>query len=116
MLLSLHKENPTINLKILGESGIIGKGSILINYSRNYFQTTGKIKPTEVVWWEHIRDFQVNYWLNINANPAFGHLLDYHVQMYKVIQKDLDYCELSDTMERWIWNKNQNFCIKLINP
>jgi hypothetical protein len=81
---------------------IFAKGAPCINISRTHLETTGKHKVTDGVWRENVGHFQINHWLNIDINPAFGAPLDGSSMIYKIIESDLDVDGMKDAMWSWI--------------
>ena len=99
ILLSLLKEYPKINQDILSKSKrVLGKGELLARLSKT--QSIRNYKVQNAIWWENIGDYQVNYWLNREADLLFGTPIEYNMPTYETTQHNLDLIEISDYMQR----------------
>ncbi|MGY4399877.1 hypothetical protein [Bradyrhizobium sp. USDA 3315] len=80
----------------------LGKGDLLVTYSRSVFETTGHREVTRAIWHENIGHFQINHWFNIEPHPAFGKPIDAGAATYAIIANDFDLFTNREVKENWL--------------
>lgn len=80
---------------------MLGKGGLLVTFSRSHFERSGERKISAAIWWEHIGHFQINYWYAVPPNPLLGDPFDGSKQFYQLPAVDLGMEEMHASMEAW---------------
>ncbi len=83
---------------------VLSKGSLFANISRSHLEKTGERKILDAVWWENLGHFQINYWFNIQANPALGGTIDSSSSIYPLVHTDHTLLQMKETMASWSEN------------
>jgi hypothetical protein len=85
----------------------LGKGELFATYSGRAFESTGRKDVLQAVWHENIGHFQINYWLDIELDPAFGNELDGSSEVYEIVANEFNLLNIGQVKARWLDEKKR---------